>query len=668
MHGGAALGADYLHGVIALVSGSSLPPPTLRGRIIESDVQPGVRYQLDRHVGEGGMGVAYLAWREAPDGVQPVVVKVVTPGAYGDQVSPELVAQKEAVALGRLNECVPTCPFVVRFVDTGSTKLFGSRSTPWIAIEYVHGGVEGTTLDDRLMYSLHKTGFAFDSGRTAHALRCLAAGLSAIHGVGVIHRDLTPGNVLCCGFGETEIFKISDFGLARPTGLGRTFAGLGLGTPGFAAPEQVVQGETALGFHTDVFALASILFTMLTNEPLFEGDSPLLVYELTRGRERRSIVSSANLSPELRERPEACRAIDAAIARATALEPALRPATADEFAASVLPWLADQLGPPRSSRRLMSSMLSLAAPADLAGFDWKIRHRPRDDMIIQSASWDTDGHCFAFTPRGPFFWSGEAWLGAKSALRDLPRGMGFTRRYEAGGWLVGGSGGTLAVCTTAGVRDLVLYPDSSLEFLDANGRFDDLITAVGRRPGQPPLLLAMSSRRWIKPFVLEGVQNVSGLLRLDDARWVVCGRLLDGHGFAAIYTPLQWELTPLNVPLTRAFLGGSSNVERELALVVGSNGVALHIEREQCNFTVVQGAPDLSAGAVDVLDREWVASLSTIWTRDSRSGQAFMPAWQDATFQAPFVSLMADAGLLRAMSADGGIVEGRRGLTVERKR
>lgn len=605
------------------------------------------------------MGMAYLAWREAPDGVQPVVVKVVTQGVYGDQVSPELVAQKEAVALGRLNECVPACPFVVRFVDTGATLLFGRKPTPWIAIEYVHGGVEGTTLDDRLMYSLHKTGFAFDSARAAHALRCLAAGLSAIHGVGVIHRDLTPGNVLCCGFGETEIFKISDFGLARPTGLGRTFAGLGLGTPGFAAPEQVVQGETALGFHTDVFALASILFTMLTNEPLFEGESPLMVYEQTRSRERRSIVSSANLSPELRERADACRAIDAAIARATALEPELRPATADEFAASVLPWLADQLGPPRSSRRLMSSMLSLAAPADLAGFDWKVRHRPREDMIIQSASWDTDGHCFAFTPRGPFFWSGEAWLGAKSALRDLPRGMTFTRRYEAGGWLVGGSGGTLAVCTTAGVRDLVLYPDSALEFLDANGRFDDLITAVGRRPGQPPMLLAMSSRRWMKPLVLEGVQNVAGLLRLDDSRWVVCGRLLDGHGFAALYSPMQWELTPLNVPQTRAFVGGSSNVERELALVVGSNGVALRIERDQCSVSVVQGTPDLSAGAVDLLDREWAASLSTLWTRDSRSGQTFMPAWKDPAFQAPFVSLMADAGLIRAMSADGGIVEGR---------
>lgn len=652
---------------VRMTASSSLPPPTLRGKVIESDVQQGVRYQLERHVGEGGMGMAYLAWRESPDGVQPVVVKVVTPGTYGDQVSPELVAQKEAVALGRLNECVPACPFVVRFVDTGTMTLYG-RATPWIAIEYVHGGIEGTTLDDRLTYSVMKTGYAFDSQRAAHAVRCLSAGLSAIHGVGVIHRDLTPGNVLCCGFGESEIFKISDFGLARPTGLGRTFAGLGLGTPGFAAPEQIVQGESAVGFATDVFALASILFTILTNEPLFEGDSPLIVYEQTCAKERRSILSSEYLSPELRARPEACRAVDAAIQRATALEPTLRPATAEEFAAAVLPWLGEQAGPPRSSRRLMSSMLSLTAPADLAGFDWSVRSRPRDDMVVQSAAWDTDGHCFAFTPRGPFFWSGDAWLGAKSALRDLPRGMIFTRRYEAGGWLVGGSGGTLAVCTTAGVRDLVLYPDSGLEFLDANGRFDDLITAVGRRAGQPPLLLAMSARRWMKPLPLEGVQNVSGLLRLDDSRWVVWGRLANGRGFAAIYSPMLWELMPLQVPHTRAFVGGSSNVEREIALVVGSDGVALRIERDQAHASIVTGSPDLSACAVDLLDREWVASLSTLWTRDSRSAQPFVPAWQNASFQAPFVSLIADAGQILAMSADGGIVEGRRSVAAQNRK
>jgi serine/threonine protein kinase len=640
------------------MTASSVPPPTLRGRLIESEVQPGIRYLLERHVGEGGMGMAYLAWREAPDGVQPVVVKVVSPRAYGDQVCPELVAQKEAVALGRLNECVPACPFVVRFVDTGSTLLFGRTKTPWIAIEYVHGGVEGTTLDDRLMYSVHKTGFAFDTRRAAHALRCLAAGLAAIHGVGVIHRDLTPGNVLCCGFGESEIFKISDFGLARPTGLGRTFAGLGLGTPGFAAPEQLV-GESELGSQSDVFALACITFTLLTNTAYFEGDSALDVYESMRRKERRSIQSSEWLTPELRERPEACRAIDAALARGTSLAPEARPATAEEFAATILPWLGEPAAP-RSSRRLISSVLSLQAPPDLSGFEWIVRHRPREELVLQSAAWDTDGHCFAFTPRGPYFWSGEAWLGAKSALRDLPRGMAFTRRYAAGGWLVGGSGGALGVCTTAGVRDLVLAPDAALEFLDASGQFDDLLVAVARKPGEPLMLCALSARRWVKPSPLPFAQTVSVLLRLDDAQWLVCGRSLTGGGFAAVYAPLNWELTQLAVPHTRAFMGGSSHVERDVALVAGSDGIVLRLTDDELRVFTVPGAPDLSACAVDVLDREWASSLSTLWTRNARSEETFSWAWTDPSFRAPFIALMADAGLIRAMSADGGIVEGRR--------
>ena len=144
------------------------------------------------------------------------------------------------------------------------------------------------------------------------------------------------------------------------------------------------------------------------------------------------------------------------------------------------------------------------------------------------------------------------------------------------------------------------------------------------------------------------------------------GYPLDHHLWNEV-VPLLEDTFELILPDLRGF-GGSSSVERELALVVGSDGVALHIERDQCLATIVQGAPDLSAGAVDVLDREWVSSLSTIWTRDARSAQAYMPAWKDDSFHAPFVSLMADAGLIRAMSADGGIVEGRRGLTVERKR
>jgi eukaryotic-like serine/threonine-protein kinase len=631
---------------------------SLSGRWFSSEVQPGVHYYLERHVGEGGMGRAYLARRESPEGAAPVVVKVVH-NTFGEGISPELVAQKEAVALGRLNERVPPCPFVVRFIDTGSAAIFGPKVSPWIAIEYVHGGVEGTTLEDRVTYSIHKTRYAFEPTRAAHTLRCLSAGLSAIHAVGVVHRDLTPGNVLCCGFGETEIFKISDFGLARPEGLGRTFAGMGLGTVGYAAPEQAVDSGTPIGPETDVFAFACIVYYVLTGNHYFGSESPVSAYEAMKRQDRSSLLASDVLSPELRERPDACRAIDAALGRATSFDRKVRPRTAEEFAQTILPWLGDVPSGPRSSRRLMGTLVGLPPPSDLAGWSWFVRHKPREDLVIQSAAWDTDGHCFAFTPSGPLFWNGHAWAGASGVLSELPRGMSFARRAEAGGWLVGGSAGTLAIFGTDGVHDIAHAQDSDVEFLDGSGRLDDLVVAVGRRPRASLALYAMSGRRWLKPLPLEGVASVSALLRWDDSRFIIAGRLTQGGGFAAIYSPMFWETQPISIPAARALVGGASNPDRELALLVGSEGLTVRIDHQGATATRAHGQPDLSAGAVDVLDREWVASLGTLWTRAPDLGETWRPAWSDTSWGAPFVSLMADSGQVVAMTVDGGIVEGR---------
>ena len=638
---------------------ASIAPSSLSGRYIDSDVQQGVRYVLEQQVGEGGMGAAYLARREAPEGASPVVVKVVRRTFGSTDISPDLVAQKEAIALGRLNERVPPSPFVVRFVDTGSTTYFGLPPTPWIAIEYVHGGVEGTTLEDRVTYSSHKTGFAFDSVRAAHALRCLASGISEIHSVGVIHRDLTPGNVLCCGFGLSEIFKISDFGLARPSGLGRTFAGVGFGTVGYAAPEQAL--DAGVGVETDIFALACIAYYVLTGTHYFDANTPYEAYEQMRSKVRKSVLESKVLCPELRERPEACRAIDAALAWGTALSVEHRPQSAEALANAIIPWLSDRPAPPTSSRRLLRTMQSLSPPSDMAGWRWIVKHRPHDELVIQSAAWDTDGRCFALTPRGPLFWNGDSWLGAKSILARIPRGMAFARRHEAGGFLIGGSSGALAVFGSDGLRELTNAPDPNVELLDASGIFDDLLVAVGRRPGLPPCLWAMSGRRWMKPLPLEGIQNVAAVLRLDDTRWLVCGRRVQGGAFAAVYSPLDWELKFLQTPATRALVSGASSVERCLGLLVGSEGTALRTEGELATVSVVPGAPDLSASALDVLDREWVASLGVLWTRDPRLAEAWRPAWSDRTWDAPFVSMIADSGRLMAMTANAGIVEGRMG-------
>jgi sulfur transfer complex TusBCD TusB component (DsrH family) len=282
-------------------------------------------------------------------------------------------------------------------------------------------------------------------------------------------------------------------------------------------------------------------------------------------------------------------------------------------------------------------------------------------MVIQSAAWDADGRCFAFTPRGLMFWNGQSWLRANEIVNHLPAGMSFARRYEAGGWLVGGSEATLAVYNTDGVREVVRGPDPSIEFLHGSGRFDDLLVAVGHAPGDAPSLWTMTARRWMRPLRLEGVSYVSALLRLNDSRWVICGRLTQGTGFVAVYEPLQWDVSYVSTPRTRAFVAGASEPERELALLVGADGVSVRVEGEHVSTSVAQGSPDLTASAMDVLAREWVASLGNLWVRDPERDTEWRRVWSDTNWKTPFISLMADAGLVVAMTVDGGIVEGRAG-------
>ena len=221
----------------------------LRGQGIPSQYLRGVHYRVDRVLGEGGMGVALFALRVSPEGETPVVLKALRPSfVIGAGPTAALTVQKEAVALGRLNERVPPTPFVVRMLDAGTVAIDyrgQPLELPWLALEYVHGGAEGTTLTARVAHAVRTTRYAFSPERAGRAIESLALGVGAVHEMGVVHRDIKPDNILCCGSGESEIFKVSDFGLARPAGVVGTFAGLIIGTPGFAPPELTALDQRA---------------------------------------------------------------------------------------------------------------------------------------------------------------------------------------------------------------------------------------------------------------------------------------------------------------------------------------------------------------------------------------------------------------------------------------
>ena len=128
----------------------------------------------------------------------------------------------------------------------------------------------------------------------------------------------------------------------------------------------------------------------------------------------------------------------------------------------------------------------------------------------------------------------------------------------------------------------------------------------------------------------------------------------------------------------RAWFYDTQMLNSELFAIMGAaadtpNVVSSCFTRSASSMTVsFLTASTISATAAMTASLSDEICSCALRKRDSRSGQAFMPAWKDPLFQAPFVSLMAYAGLILAMSADGGIVEGRRSIagsiTSERKK
>ncbi|MBI5532524.1 MAG: serine/threonine protein kinase [Deltaproteobacteria bacterium] len=648
---------------------TSVPPPqdpllALIGNVVRSERTPGVVYRFGQKVGEGGMAIAYLATRSAPEGQCPVVIKVMRPACmhhFGETAA--LVVKKEAVALGRLNERVPATPFVVKLLDVGSVWILKDNpptELPWIALEYIHGGAEGTTLTDRVASSIRATGFAFDPARAAHAISCLAKGLMAVHEVGVIHRDIKPDNVLCCGFGDQEIFKVADFGVARPSGVAGTFGGIPVGTPGYAAPELIVSDEANLSPRSDLFSLAAVSFFLLTGEEYFPVRTISDAIIQYQSAPRRSLLDTGRLSPELRQREAACRAIDAALARASSPEPGNRPADADAYAAALLPWLRTDSRRLRPAARRVEIFTSPRAQS-IPGWQWLTRQMPGTDHIIRSVAWDGDGRCLAATTQGLVFWNGTSWQPAPMQGLPDPESVRFVRRLAAGKWLIGCEPATFATYTVEGVREVIRLGDDTMKVKLFSGDLDDLAIIAATDEERTTSLHTLVGRRWIKPFPIAGVAALSSVARVGDARWLLAGRRVDGSGFAAIFAPLEFELTPLETPKVRAFLACGGHPDCEIGLVAGVDGAAVLRDDQRVWTETVAGHADLSSAVVDAAGGCWVGAAGRIWHREpgGPGEREWQSAWEDSSWTAPIVSLFADVGLVIGVTADGGVVEGR---------
>jgi hypothetical protein len=209
-------------------------------------------YQLTAVLGSGGMGRVYLA--HSPSG-RRVAIKVI----QADLVQESEIRQRFAreVAASRA---------VSGFFTAGIVDADLDADPPWLVTTYIPG--------PSLRSAVGQVGpLPMASVRAIGA--ALAEALSAIHAVGLIHRDLKPGNILLASDGP----RLIDFGISALTGS-HTITRLGtiMGSPGYMSPEQV-EGK-AVGPPTDVFALGAVLVFAATGMNPFGGDSvPSMLYK-----------------------------------------------------------------------------------------------------------------------------------------------------------------------------------------------------------------------------------------------------------------------------------------------------------------------------------------------------------------------------------------------------
>jgi serine/threonine protein kinase len=200
------------------------------------------RYTLLGRLGQGGMGVVYLG--RDRDG-RAVAIKVIRPELAAN--SGYLARLRREAELGRKVKG----PFVAEVLDAAF-----DAEQPYLVTAYV----EGTTLQARV-----RDRGALPPPEVAHLAAGMAAALSAIHGAGLVHRDLKPGNVLLSAEGP----RVIDFGIARAVGDHAAPTRAEPGTAEFMAPEQL--DGTGVGPAADVFAWGGLLVYASTGRPPF-GD------------------------------------------------------------------------------------------------------------------------------------------------------------------------------------------------------------------------------------------------------------------------------------------------------------------------------------------------------------------------------------------------------------
>jgi len=240
------------------------------------------QYRLKRCLGAGGMGEVYLAEHQLLK--RPCVVKLILPEKAGD---PRTLARfrREVQAASRLSHWNNVAVY-----DYGQTE----SGTLYYVMEYLPG-MNLTELVGRFG--------PLPPGRVVYLLRQVCDALSEAHSIGLLHRDIKPGNVFLTQRGRVyDVVKLLDFGLVKPLvqsedqSTSLTVEGAITGTPLFMSPEQAAGRE--VDARSDLYSVGVVAYYLLCGRPPFEGQRPV---ELIVAHASHPVMPPSNHRPDIPE-------------------------------------------------------------------------------------------------------------------------------------------------------------------------------------------------------------------------------------------------------------------------------------------------------------------------------------------------------------------------------
>jgi YVTN family beta-propeller protein len=301
-------------------------PPNVAGSVVAG-------YRIEDVAGRGSMGVVYRATQLVL--ARPVALKLIATEVAHDASFRERFKRESQLAASIDH------PNVIPIYEAGEVD-----GALFLAMRYV----EGTDLG-----ALVAAEGTLAPARAVWIVAQVAAGLSAAHALGLVHRDVKPANVLIAA-GEDEHVYLADFGLTKhaSSAPGLTKAGMFVGTLDYSAPE-VIRGEGA-DPRADVYALGCVLFHCLTGRPPFARDSEVATMYA-------HLHDEAPTPGSLAEVPAA---LDAVVARALAKDPGARYATAAELGRAARAAIGEAVTPPGATAAAVANESASARAGALA--------------------------------------------------------------------------------------------------------------------------------------------------------------------------------------------------------------------------------------------------------------------------------------------------------------